>query len=244
MKKLFEILKQAGQIALDEQKSLKIQKKPDTSIVTNGDLAVSQFLEQELLKLYPDYSIYSEENYSTPTTKKVIVIDPIDGTESYARKEDTWTILIGFIDDGIMTQGVIYQPTQDLLYYGSLGQGSFVIKNGIESRLDANRTGKFKGMSSHKMYGEDVFFKNNQIKDISHMYSAALKIMKVAEGEIDAYPNFRKKCSLWDLVAPMVILNEAGGTTVFEKEFKIDYVTPAVPLKFFSVGKRGLNFKF
>lgn len=243
MNKLIELIKKAGQIALDEQKHMTVQTKNDGSIVTNGDLKVSQFLEQELSLLYPDHSIYSEENYSVPKKSKVIVIDPIDGTESYFRKENTWSILIGFIENGTMVKGIVYQPSLDLLYFGELNKGSFVLKNNLINKLESKTSGKILGIVSHKTYGEEEFFKNNNITPVEPMFSAALKIMKVAEGLVDAYPNFRKQCSLWDLVAPMVILKEAGGNILFEQEFKINYTNPLIPIKFVAVSRQGLNFK-
>ena len=96
MKKLINLIRKAGKIALESQKEMTVANKADTSIVTNGDLAVSKFLERELKKLYPDHDVFSEENCSNiPKSSKVIIIDPIDGTESYSRREDTWSILVG-----------------------------------------------------------------------------------------------------------------------------------------------------
>jgi 3'(2'), 5'-bisphosphate nucleotidase len=232
MKELINLVKEAGEIALREQKKIIIQTKMDKSIVTNGDLAVSKFLEERLANLYPDHSIYSEENYKTPFNKKVIVIDPIDGTESYSRNEDTWSILIGFVDGQEMEKGIIYQPTSGLIYFGEKSKGAFVLNHNNLTEMHALGSGEIKAVTQ------------NHITNISHMYSAALKIMKVANGEIDVYPNFRKKCSIWDLVAPMVILKEAGGNVIFEKDLIIDYSSPLVPIDFCALGKRSLSLKF
>lgn len=241
---LIEIIKKAGEIALKEQSSLKIHKKPDGSIVSSGDLATSKFLEEELLKLYPDHSIYSEENYSVPKLSKVIVIDPIDGTESYVRKQYTWSILVGFINGNELIGGVVYQPSSGDLYFGEKGKGSFQEKNGIRTQLNAQGSGEIKGISSHKFYnGEKELFDKYQVNNLDKMYSAALKIMKVSSGEKDVYPNFRGKCSLWDLVAPWIILKEAGGDIEFEPNFKIDYLKPHLPMKWVALGKRTSHYK-
>jgi len=78
-------------------KKMNHGNKKDGTIVTNGDIAVSKFLECELGKLFPDYEVFSEESCDVlPQGSKVIVIDPIDGTKSYHRHEDTWCILVGF----------------------------------------------------------------------------------------------------------------------------------------------------
>lgn len=242
MKELIEVIEKAGQIAIDEQSKMVISVKSDKSIVTNGDIAVSNFLEKELLKLYPEFEIYSEENFAPPSGSKVIVIDPIDGTESYSRKQDTWSILVSFIEDNQIVRGIVYQPTTDLLYYGEKGTDSWVRRDGVIASLHAHGKGALKALRSHKDYGEDEYFAKHKIKKITPMYSAALKIMKVAEGKFDCYANFRKKCSLWDLAAPLIILRGAGGEMDFAKELEINFSNPALPYDFVALGERAKRF--
>jgi 3'(2'), 5'-bisphosphate nucleotidase len=239
MKELIRVIREAGAIALEEQKNLIISDKKDLSIVTNGDLAVSSFLEKELKLLYPDHDIFSEENASNlPTSKKVIIIDPIDGTESYSRSEDSWSVLIGFLDDMIPVGGIIYQPTKDILFYGFKGLGSFKETNNCVVKLRAEPIGKTSAIQSFRDYGELDFLTNLGVENIDHMYSAALKILKVAAGEIDLYPNFRGKCSLWDLVAPQIILEEAGGNIEYDGKVLSSFSSPQIINRFCAVSKR------
>jgi 3'(2'), 5'-bisphosphate nucleotidase len=236
---LLDIIKCASKIALDEQMKMSISIKSDHSIVTNGDLAVSKYLETELKKLYPDHDIFSEENTGNiPNSKKVIIIDPIDGTESYSRKEDTWSILIGFLDDLKPVGGVVYQPSNDTLFYGFKGQGAFKQTSEGTIQLEACGYGELKGIQSLKNYGELDFFKKQGIVEIDQMFSAALKIMKVAEGATDLYLNFRKKCSLWDLVAPVAILTEAGGSILYHDPITPSFIHPHIDTKFYVYGQR------
>lgn len=223
--KIFNILKQAGRISLDEQKKMTVDVKSDKSIVTNGDLAVSKFLEEELKLAFPDHDIFSEENTTNkPKSNKVIVIDPIDGTESYSRKEDSWSILVGFLYDNKIHSGFVYQVSTGLLYYGIKGQGSFKVdSDGKETKLIAKNNGEKLALSSKSDYGEREFFNKLGYTKQEYSYSAALKIMKVAEGSADVFANFRKKCSLWDLVAPVAILNEAGGDIVYQDRVLYDF---------------------
>lgn len=244
MKELFKLIRLAGDLALREQEKLSITHKPDTSVVTNGDLAVSAFLEKELKKLYPDYDIFSEENTSKkPQSSRVLVIDPIDGTESYLRKQHSWSILVGFLEDNLPVGGVIYQPNTDLLYWGFKGQGAFVVSANETLPLTAQGEGEIKAVSSPKDYEEKKFLEANGIYNFLPLYSAALKIMEVAKGQADVYPNFRKKCSLWDLVAPEAILNEAGGKIIYEENKPVDFNNSLVDTRFCALGKRKLDLK-
>lgn len=244
--KLIELAKKAGQLALDEQKKLFVQVKRDKSIVTNGDLMVSQFLEKELKKLYPDFEIFSEESYmKKPKGKKVIVIDPIDGTESYSRKENTWTILIGFLENLVPVKGLVYQPTEDIVYYGEHLKGAYSLKNGKTTKLQVSSDDvpTVRGITSPSNYGEDNLFKSLNISNVEKMFSASLKVMEVAKGNIEVYPNFRKKCSMWDLIAPEIILNEAGGKIIYEKPRTYDFSRPLVDSKFVAVTPKFFNLK-
>lgn len=242
---LIDLLKEAGDLALSHQKHLDVKIKPDTSIVTNGDLAVSEFLEKRLKLLYPDFDVFSEENTGQiPQSSKIIVIDPIDGTQSYSRKEDTWAILVGFIEDGVITQGYIYQPTLDIFYYAQKGMGAFKLQNNISTKLSAQRSGPTVSYSSPSRKDENDFLINLPIDDRRFMYSASLKIMEISQGNADFYPNFQHKCSLWDLVAPEIILNESGGQIIYENHPGINFINPNIATHFCAVGPRFTNFKF
>ena len=241
--KIVDVIKKAGQIALSEQKNLSVNLKKDKSIVTNGDLVVSNFLEKELKILYPDYEIFSEENTTNkPKGNKVIVLDPIDGTQSYAKKENTWSVLVGFLENGIPVKGFVYQPTEDVIYYGEKDKGSFMVEKGNLLKLSVkNDRTSLKGVTSPTERGEQKFLKLNKIDDVSFMYSASLKIMEIAKGTADLYPNFRKKCSLWDLIAPQIILEEAGGQLIFEKNIKYNFDKTWIDSKFYASGDKFIN---
>lgn len=241
---LKQILMEAGNIALLAQQNLTIDLKNDKSIVTNGDIAVSNFLEKELAKLYPDHQILSEENSSVNiTSKKVIIIDPIDGTESFSRKQDSWSILIGFLDNMEIVGGVVYQPTIDKLYFGFKGNGAYLLDKGVlvSLKLNTNKD-SLKAVTSKSDYGEVDYFNKLGITDIEQSYSAALKVMQVATGSADIYANFRKKCSIWDLIAPLAILYEVGGQFKTEGSYSFDLKKHHVDQKFICFNKK-INVK-
>ncbi len=240
MKKMIEIIKAAGHLALDEQKKMTTEIKKDGTIVTNGDIAVSKFLELELGQLFPDYEIFSEENCgAVPRGSKVIVIDPIDGTQSYHRNEETWSILVGFLDQMKPIKGFVYQPTTKKMFYAEKNKGAFLEgPDGNIISIQALGKGPLSAVKSKKNCGESEFFKELQIHSVSEMYSAALKILKVAAGETDLYANFQKGCSVWDLVAPQCILEEAGGRLEYAHPVSWDLSHPLVPERFCAFGAR------
>lgn len=234
---LIKIVRAAGALALKEQQNLKVMLKADGSDVTNGDLAVSHYLTVELLKLYPNYEIFSEEDSEKiPVEDQVIVIDPIDGTKSYKNKEQTWSILIAFMSGHSPKVGVVYQPTLNRLYWAKPGLGAYLLEGDNEPvKLSAKKSLPKKGIYSLTNFGELEFLQSLGIS-ADRMYSASLKIMEVASGRYDLYPNFQKGCSLWDLLAPELILTEAGGSMIYENKFLFNYTSPRVSLKFLAAG--------
>ncbi len=238
---LLTIIKTAGQIALEYQSKLNPQKKNDSSLVTDGDLAVSNYLEISLKSLFPDYDIFSEENCdNVPKSNKIIVLDPIDGTQSYARKEDSWAILIAFLEDNQTSQAYIFQPTTNKLFFAFKKQGAYLLNlnNDHCSILNASRDGITVSTASPNQSKEELFLKQFNIEKHVPKYSASIKIMDICEGSADIYPNFRQKCSIWDLLAPELILKESGGFIYFKEPFNINFNQPLVPIDFCAVGVR------
>lgn len=246
---IIKMLEEAGKIALQYQKELTVQTKPDGTIVSNADIAVSNFLVEELNKLFPEYSIFSEENAGIlPVKDKVIIIDPIDGTESFVRKESSWAILIGFVNKNTIEQGFVYLPALKKIYYAEKNKGaySYCMDKGESTKIITEDKPKnlLKGISSPPKNGEKEFFKKNGIEVFETSYTNSYKTMMIVEGLFDIMPNFAKKCSIWDIIAPMIILEEAGGKYVFDGELQINYKNHNVPLKFAGINKNIKKIKF
>ena len=65
----------------------------------------------------------------------VWIIDPIDGTNGFVDKTGDFSVMVGLAEEGKSVFGVVYQPTEDKLYYAQKGKGAFLIKNKIKKRL-------------------------------------------------------------------------------------------------------------
>ena len=102
--------------------------KPDgAGPVTEADLAVNEMLEDRLPSARPDYGWLSEEtedNSSRLSKDRVFIVDPIDGTRSFAEGAKTWAHSLAIADHGIVTAAVIYLPLRDLLYTAEAGKGA------------------------------------------------------------------------------------------------------------------------
>src|SRR5690606_24613857 len=87
--------------------------------VSEADILVDRYLAATLLGARPDYGWLSEETVDNPSRlscRRVFVVDPIDGTSGFLRGEDSWTICLAVVEDGVPVAGVVYAPVRDELY--------------------------------------------------------------------------------------------------------------------------------
>ncbi|MBT3467023.1 MAG: 3'(2'),5'-bisphosphate nucleotidase CysQ, partial [Rhodobacteraceae bacterium] len=118
----------AGRIATSYSgKTAKKWDKPDgVGPVTEVDLAVNEMLSATLRLARPDYGWLSEETDDTIerlSQDKIFILDPIDGTRSYAEGANTWAHSFAIADRGSITAAVIYLPMLNKMYTAAFGQG-------------------------------------------------------------------------------------------------------------------------
>ncbi|MEK2647417.1 3'(2'),5'-bisphosphate nucleotidase CysQ family protein [Bdellovibrio sp. BCCA] len=237
--KLKEIIFEAARLANSAQSGLAVSIKSDGSRVTNGDVVVSEFLTKNLKRNFPDYDVFSEENcLEIPTKAKVFIIDPIDGTEEYLRGSTDWTIVIGLVHDKVPVGGLVYHPATDRLYFAFQNGGAFIQHGTVTKRIIIEPRRPIEAVLSKTDAGEREFLTLANIGNYQTMGSCSLKILSVAEGTFDIYPNFKQQCSWWDIVGPGVILSESGGFILFSKSIPLSFEIPKIPARLLVLGSR------
>lgn len=132
-----EFLEVAKEVALEAGKIIKqdygkdydFSYKTDSSIQTEVDLKVDNFIRKSLLQKYPEYSIMSEELPKLDQKSDYMwIIDPIDGTSNYKHGIPFFCVSIALMDtkQNEPVVGVIYAPIFEELFYASQGRGSFL----------------------------------------------------------------------------------------------------------------------
>ncbi|MBA4786696.1 MAG: 3'(2'),5'-bisphosphate nucleotidase CysQ, partial [Brevundimonas sp.] len=104
----------AGALALAEREAgLKVEAKVGGSPVTSGDLAVDAMLKDRLLAARPDYGWLSEETADSSerlSKCRIFVVDPVDGTVAYMKRQPWWCTPIAVVEDGQVVAAVIHAP--------------------------------------------------------------------------------------------------------------------------------------
>jgi len=210
--KIENIAKNAGDIILKYYNSIEtdINIKSDGSPVTEADLKAEKFILSELEKNFC-YPIVSEE---TPIVyakrkkwEKYWLVDPLDGTENFIKKNKEFTVNIALIENNFPVLGIVYAPVMNLMYTGIINNGSK--KNGITIYNNSKRKHLIAADSLHNSTNETKnFLLINNISEVLRIGSS-LKLCSLAEGLIDVYPRFNGTKE-WDTAAAHIICKEAG----------------------------------
>lgn len=108
---LDELMREAGQMAIDLREGHTREFKPDGSIVTNADHAVEEFLRGRLRALLPGCSFWGEEmGYEPPNEDGWWLIDPIDGTTNYSYGSPLWGVSVALYRKGRIELGAVALP--------------------------------------------------------------------------------------------------------------------------------------
>ncbi len=204
---------------------LAISRKSDASPVTRADHLANDIISSGLRQTFPDLPIISEEqsNFSSLEADRFILIDPIDGTRSFIKKEIDFTVNIAMIESARPTHGVIYAPAHRRLFYtttsgtGVEEVGEFLPdKPGpthllVGRKQVASTLTVLTSRSSDKELTEQMLGKLNN-PDCKFI-SSSLKFCLIAAGEADLYPRLGTTMQ-WDTAAGHAILVAAGGQVV------------------------------
>ena len=220
MDTLLMLARQAGAAILAIYNTdFMVTDKADNTPLTEADLAAHRLIVSRLRALTPDIPLLSEESTDIPFTtrsrwRRYWLIDPLDGTKEFVKRNGEFTVNIALIEDHKPTLGVIYAPVIDKIYYGVVGEGAWMRENSKDARPISVRSKHrdpvcVAGSRSHAGKSLQRFLKNLGEHELLSMGSS-LKSCLVAEGRADIYPRLGLT-SEWDTGAAQAIVEAAGG---------------------------------
>lgn len=112
---------------------LEVERKADLSPVTQADREGEAVMRDLIHRAYPQHGILGEEFGPENTSAEFVwVLDPIDGTISFARGCPLFGTLIGLLHASVPILGSIHQPVLQQLCMGHAGETTL---NGRPVRL-------------------------------------------------------------------------------------------------------------
>jgi len=205
-----------------------------TEPVTIADKTASRIVVEGISKAFPGDAILSEEETDDAENrfvgKRIWMIDPIDGTWGFIKKDGDFGVQIGLTANGEAILGVVYLPVHGKLYFAVKNEGAFLIENADEpKRLRVSDKTNFVEMNlassrNHRSPRMRRIIENFGIRREIQRGSVGLKVGLIAEQICDLYIHLSPRTKFWDTCAPQVILEEAGGqmTDVFGSPLRYD----------------------
>ena len=210
-----------------------VELKGDDSPLTKADIASHNIIVAHLKAT--DIPVLSEEGKEMPYEerkdwKQLWIVDPIDGTKEFIKRNGEFTVNIALIDNQITQLGVVFVPALGELYFSTIENGSYkvavdlqnfsvedLVKEGSKLPLEReDKTFTVVASRSHmspetEAYVNEMREKHGEVNLMSK--GSSLKLCMVAEGKADCYPRFAPTME-WDTAAGQAICEHAGFTVL------------------------------
>ena len=195
-----------------------VAEKEDRSPLTQADLAAHHCIIERLGALDAVYPCLSEEAadiaYETRRQwSRYWLIDPLDGTKEFVKRNGEFTVNIALIDGGEPILGVVHAPVLGVSYLAARGVGAFRIRDGLREAIHTRRTAARPTLvvsKSHRDAALDAFLRHAPEHEALSRGSS-LKFCLVAEGSADLYPR-TGPTSEWDTAAGQCVAEQAGAS--------------------------------
>lgn len=197
----------------------RVVRKPDLTYVTETDVAIEQAIRQRIERSFPDHGIVGEELAARVGESGLRwYIDPIDGTHNFLRGIPIFATLLALERDGVLEVAVVSAPALRRRWHAVRGQGAAL---------------SIEGSPPQPIRISDVA----TLEEAQILYSSPARLMRdvrlpgfasvldrcwrergfgdfwgymlVAEGAAEAM--IEVGIQPYDLAAPVLIVEEAGG---------------------------------
>jgi len=262
--KSLEAANAAGEAILEVYNKPVYEKelKADHTPVTEADRAAHTIIMEHLQPL--GFPVLSEEGKEIGFNERkqwttFWLVDPLDGTKEFIRKNGEFTVNIALIDQNRPVLGILYAPLHDLMYFSDVETGAFRMTNFTNIWKDVKsvedlliRSEKLPVEGSERPYRVVASRSHSNEQTESYVKTlrkthpdlelvsrgSALKICTVAEGSADIYPRFGPTWE-WDTGAGQAIAEASGcRVTLHDSDEALTYNKEILLNPFFIV-KRG-----
>lgn len=205
---------------LDEPGGVAVDRKADSSPLTEADLAAHRIIVEGLRSLTPAWPVLSEEAADVPLAERSSwsrfwLVDPLDGTKEFLSRNGEFTVNIALIDRHRPILGVVHVPVTGVDYFGLADIGAWKAQraddpgSSIQVASHSRTPIRVVGSRSH---ASARMLEALAVLDAHELVSmgSSLKFCVLAEGAADVYPRLGPT-SEWDTAAAHAIVRGAGG---------------------------------
>lgn len=194
---------------------LAVETKSDSTPVTEVDRATEAAVRELITGERPDDAFLGEETGLAGNGPRRWILDPIDGTVNFIRGVPVWATLLALEIEGEVTLGVVSSPVLRRRWWAERGQGAFTASTGGNPRRLA--ASLIKKLSEAVVSSGSIndFPRPEKLVEIARRagrdrgFGDFWQHVLVAEGALEAA--LEPVCSVWDVAALQVIVEESGG---------------------------------
>ena len=197
----------------------QIDAKAADDVVTIADQEAELILAEGLASILPEAAIVGEEAaHADPALLERLgdalcwIIDPLDGTNNFARGKPPFGVMVALAEAGEMIAGWIYDPLSGRLIHAHRGGGAWL----GEERLTARPSGAEPPIAAVSL----VFMDQDQRAAMKRQIAPHYTLVDIPRCAAEQYPrlvlgvndlSIFERTLAWDHAAGVLLVNEAGG---------------------------------
>ena len=202
-----------------DTRNYNVYQKADGTFVTDIDYLIEESLLNCIKENFPTDNLVTEEfNSNNEISKRTWIIDPIDGTMHFLKKDFFWGTQLAFQDEESMLFSVVYMPRINEFYFAVRNKGTY---------LNGERVFKVQTYDAEKAMVEFVgsYFKESidklsllfqfmktedapKVRNILYINACCAGFTNLIAGRTDAIVLSAKKP--WDIIPGKFLCHEVG----------------------------------
>lgn len=197
----------------------EVNDKAADDVVTVADHESEEILAEHLARLLPEAAIVGEEAaHADPSLLSKLgdalcwIVDPLDGTNNFAKGKPPFGILVALSEAGETVAGWIFDPLTGRFCHAARGKGAHI----SEDRVTARSSGANPAIAAISLVFADPARREALLTHIAPHYTlvdiprcAAEQYPRLVLGQNDI--SIFERTHAWDHAAGVLFLNEAGG---------------------------------
>jgi len=206
-----DLVQQAGKEALNYYGKGRSKTVFDQSLVTEAELRLSNFFQEQLNQRFPDHQVLSSSSrigkeYSHDKKRYLWIFDPIDGVDNFQAGIPIWGMSLSLLDNFWPILGVFHMPATGDLFHAQADKRAFWGNKKINVNTKENVDDESLLLTFSRFHQHYSCNFPGKIRDLG---CTAAHICYVAKGRADAAIIANE--SYQDLAATRVIIEAAGG---------------------------------